>query len=456
VAVRSVSGAGLDARATVLQRAVAARGAVVLALALPLVFLHVDYQPGVTVHAGSTDAHVYLSDLAVLAVGLVAFVAGLRHGFAPLRRGLAAWIAGGALVALVLAATLYPLALDETYHWRTHLVTAGKFAEYALLALAVPLLVRSRRELELVLLALIAWSAAATVVGVAQFFGANLAGGWPAGRRQPSFLGHHDFAALSGVALAVALVHLALRRRLVPTAAAATAGVAGGLGLIASGSTAAAIGLAASLVVAAAVAARRHSLTPRRLLALAAIGAVVAAGVVALRGNDFDQFLRFLGVRREEASTEQNVQTYVHHTLLAYIGWRIFLDHPVLGAGWQASGKEPSVYGPQLAAAHREFPDAAPLSFPSPSRPYGVQNAYVQALADLGVVGLVLFLATFGTALVLALRGPPALGLLAALWLVLAMGIWSAVGLVAGIPLDGLTWLGVGLAGAAAAANEPD
>src|SRR5207244_3357890 len=55
-----------------------------------------------------------------------------------------------------------------------------------------------------------------------------------------------------------------------------------------------------------------------------------------------------------------------------------------------------------------------------------------------------------------ALRGPPALGLLAALWLILAMGIWSAVGLVAGIPLDALTWLGVGLAAAAgAAAHEP-
>src|SRR5262249_54491648 len=81
VAVRSVSGGGLEARGTVLQRAVAAPGAVVLALALPLVFLHVDYQPGVTVHAGSTDAHVYLSDLAVLAVGLAALVAGLRHGF---------------------------------------------------------------------------------------------------------------------------------------------------------------------------------------------------------------------------------------------------------------------------------------------------------------------------------------------------------------------------------------
>jgi hypothetical protein len=32
-----------------------------------------------------------------------------------------------------------------------------------------------------------------------------------------------------------------------------------------------------------------------------------------------------------------------------------------------------------------------------------------------------------------------------------AMGVWGAQGLVAGIPLDAATWLGIGLAGVAAA-----
>jgi hypothetical protein len=31
-----------------------------------------------------------------------------------------------------------------------------------------------------------------------------------------------------------------------------------------------------------------------------------------------------------------------------------------------------------------------------------------------------------------------------------AMGVWTALGLVAGLPLDGLTWLALGLAVAAA------
>jgi O-antigen ligase len=451
VAVRSLSAA----RAAALEGPAVSAGAAALAVALPLVFLHVDYQPGFTVSAGSTEAHLYLSDFAVLATGLAALAAGLRRGFSPLRAGRPIWLAGGALVFLVLAACLYPLALDETYRWRTHLVTAGKFAEYVLLALAVPLLVRSRRDLQAVLVALIAWSAAATVVGVAQFFGADLAGPWPAGRRQPSFLGHHDFAALSSAALGVAVATVALRRRIVPPAVAAVAAVAGALGIVVSGSTAAAIGLAAGLAAAALVSAALRRLSVRRLAVLAAIGGLVAAGVVTLRGNDYDQFLRFLGVRKEEAATRENVQTYVHHTLLSYIGWRIFLDHPVLGAGWQASGKEPSVYLRYLPAAHREFPDAAPLSFPSRERQYGVQNGYVQALADLGAVGFVLLVGTFLTGLAIALRaalrGPPE-GLLAVFWLLAAMGIWSAVGLVAGIPLDGLTWLALGLAATAAGA----
>ena len=37
------------------------------------------------------------------------------------------------------------------------------------------------------------------------------------------------------------------------------------------------------------------------------------------------------------------------------------------------------------------------------------------------------------------------------LWLLVAGGAWNGLGLVAGIPLDALTWLGVGLVGAAAA-----
>ncbi len=442
-------------------RSLASLGPLVLALALPPLFVHVDYQPGVGFHAGSTEVHVFLSDFAVLAAGLAALAAGLRGGFAPLRRGVPVWLAAAGLLVLIAAATFYPLLRDGSYSWRTHLVTAGKFGEYAVLALAVPLLVRGRRDLSLLLLSLTAISVAATTVGVAQFFGWGWSGAWPAGRRQPSFVGHHDFAALSAVSLGIAVAAIAVPGWRINRLLAVVAGLAGTIGLVVSGSTAGAAGLAAGAAGAVVVARGRGWVSGVRVAGLAAVVAVVAGGVVALRGNDFDQFIRFLGVRRETASSRQNVQTYAQHTLLAYIGWRIFLDHPALGAGWQASGKEPSVYGRYLAAAHREFPEVSPLAFPSPQRQYGVQNAFVQALADLGVVGFLLLVGVFATGLVLAARTAlrataeaAGAAVTAGVWLLGAAGALSAIGLVAGIPTDAVLWLALGLV-AAVPLDEP-
>jgi hypothetical protein len=73
-------------------------------------------------------------------------------------------------------------------------------------------------------------------------------------------------------------------------------------------------------------------------------------------------------------------------------------------------------------------------------------------LADLGVVGLLLLVALLLAAGALAaraaLRAPPLTAFVVTLglfWLLLALGLWSALGLVAGVPLDALTWLALGL-----------
>ena len=436
----------------------AAPGGLAVAVALPPLFLHVDHQPGTTLHLGSAGVHIALSDVCVVALALAALAAGLRRGFGPLRAGKPVWIAGAALLVMVGSATLYGRAVHSDYRLATHAVTAAKFAEYALLALAVPLLVRSSRDLATLLRGLTAWSAAATVVALMQFFGADVAAAWPAGRRQPSFLGHHDFAALSGATLALALAAIALGRawpfgRALPIAA----GLAGGIGLVLSGSSAGAIGATVAALLAALAVRFRGGITLRRVAGLAAVVGSVSVGVVVLRGHDFDQFVRWLGIRPAEKTTSRDVQSYAQRTVLLYIGWRIFLDHPAVGVGWQASSQHSS-YAPFLADAHREFPGTAAKAFPGPGHEYGVQNAYVQALADLGVVGFLIlasFLATvLSVAARTAVRGPPdasAEAIVGLLWLVVAAGVWTALGLVAGIPLDALLWLAVGLTVAAAA-----
>jgi O-antigen ligase len=433
---------------------------VVLAAALPILFLHVDYQPGFTVSTGGANEHVVLSDLVLLVVGVTALVSGLRRGFAPLRAGWPIWIAGGVFLLDVAAASVYPKLWASGYEASTHAVTAAKFAEYGLLALAVPLLVRTRRDVEIIAGTLIAWSVVATTAGLAQIFGADILEAWTAGRRQPSFLGHHDFASLSGAVLAIGLVALALRpvwRQRTPVLWLAV--VSGALGTIVSGSSAGAIGLAIGIAALALAARWRGWLDGRRALAITAIAAVTVGGVFVMRAGNINEFLRFVGVGR--AKVEQNgVQSYVQRTLLVYIGWRIFEDNPIGGAGWQASSEQ-RVYGPYLPAAHREFRGTPALAFPSPEHPWGVQNAYVQAMSDLGIVGLIAFLSLLVSAVVIlvrpALRGPPAVAvtaLVALVWLVLVAGVLSALGLVAGIPTDALLWLTLGCCVLAAGGKE--
>ena len=417
-----------------------------LALAFPILLVHIDFQPGWNTTVGSTHAHIVLSDLAVLACLVAAAAVAVRDGLAPLRHGLPAWIAIGAFLLWVCAATVYPLHGSDAYPWHDHAVTTAKYVEYALLAPAVVLLIRRTDDLMLFLVVAVASSVAASALAVVQFLGWRIAGGWPAGYRQPSFLGHHDFAALSGLALAVALAAVALPEWRIDRRLAAAGGVAGAVGLLLSGSLAGAIGLLAAGVVAAVVA--RGS--GRRVVAILGVSLAVFGGVVLFRGGDVKSFLHYVGIGKKQE--QLGVESYVQRTMLLYYGWRVFLDHPAVGAGWQATN-DPAVYGPLLPLLHRKFPNTPEQGFPSPQHPYGIQNAYVQALADLGVVGFVLFLGAILTPLALGLlrlfRGPPeADALLPVSWLLVAMGVLTAIGLVSGIPLDAVLWIAAGLCAA--------
>jgi O-antigen ligase len=250
---------------------------------------------------------------------------------------------------------------------------------------------------------------------------------------------------LSSLALGIGLAAVLLARRTVGWVGV----VSGTLGLMLAGATAGLIGVAAASVGLLYAIYRRRGLEARDFAVTGAVVALVAGGVLVLRGGDFEHFLRFLHLKGMETQTT-NIETYSHHTLLAYIGYRIWRDHPVAGAGWQAS-TDPETVDPQLPAARREFPDVAPLAFPTREHEWGVQNAYVQSAADLGVIGLLLWLAPFALALFLALRANAPPGAVATFTVLAAMGIWAGQGLVAGIPLDAVTWLGVGLAATAVA-----
>jgi O-antigen ligase len=423
----------------------------VLALAVPLLFLHTHFLPGVTVHG----AHANLADLAAVAVVLAGLWTGLREGFAPLRAGRAVWIAALVFFAVIAASLAYGAATDAPYLLGKHTVTALKLLEYALMAPAVVLILRARRDLELLFASVTVWAVAALGWGLLEFFNVVedfSVGHKRAGGREPSFLGPHDFAALSGMALSLALAAVALgpvsRRDRRWTIA---AGLAGAVGLVLSGAVAGVLGLGLAALAAGLVAWRRSGLSLARAAGLAGIVSAVLLGTLVLRSSDVSQFLKFVGIRPGASQTSLGGSSYSQRTVLAYFGLRIAAHRPLLGVGWQESAYE-DAYRPYLAAARRRFPDVAPLAFPSPAHRWGVQNLYLQAAADMGVVGVAALLALLGSGLAVgarwALRSPPAgagLALVPVLWLLMAAGIWNGLGIVAGIPLVATTWLALGL-----------
>ena len=421
-------------------------GAALLAAVTPLVLFHVDYQPGVSLGSGTTDVDILLSDVLIGVLAVVVAVRLARDGWGVLRPGLLLWALTAAFLTWIAVATVHPL-LGGDYAFGEHAVTAAKYAEYAVIALAVPVLARRGEERELLLAVVAGWGILAAAVGLAQFAGLDVFDAWAAGRRQPSFLGHHDFAALSGATFAVGASALVFQKHKLAAAAACTGGA---VGLLVSGSVAGLLGVLATLAVVGLVALRRGN-GLRTVAALAAGVAVTGLALVAFRGNDLDDFLRFTGIlSAREETTATGVETYSHRTLLAYLGLRLWADHPVVGAGWQASGEYDRIE-PYLADARARFPDVPDEAFPTPGRRYGVQNAYVQALADLGAVGGLLLAALLGAAAWLgtrrALRGSWAAAAAAGIVLV-AAAVLTAQGLVAALALDTLTWLGIGLVAA--------
>ena len=421
-------------------------GALLLAATIPLVFLHVTYQPKLAFGVAGTSVDVAMSDVAIAAVVVAALLRLHRDGLGVLRAAALPLAAAGVFLALIFASCFLPVLRNQDYALAASLVTAAKFAWYALLAPATIVLVARREEGVLLLRTLIAWSAVATTWGALQFLGVvNEFEGKRPGQREPSFLGIHDLAALSGAALTLGLIGVLLRGRPVGRRWSTGAIAVGGLGLVLSGAMAGVIGVWLATAAAVAVAYRVGRPSKRAVAVVAAVLVAVALGTSAMRATALTRFAEFLGIRQQQEQTG-GIQSYAHRTLLGYIGVRIFLDHPLTGVGWKASASD-FAYTPHLAAARRRFPSEPAQAFPSPEHRWGVQNAYIQTLADLGVVGLLALIAAFGSALVTGVRRARVtpLALVGVAWLLVASGVWLGLGLIAGIPLAALTWIAFGL-----------
>jgi O-antigen ligase len=414
-------------------------------------------------HVSGGPVTVDIADLAVLAAVLVAAyrLRGSRRGGLPaLRRSWPLWLASGLLLADVVAGSLYPVLSDPHYRWQTHLVTAAKYGEYALLAFCVVATAGEQAAPLRLWTTIVACASLSAFVLVLQLAGVPIFDPSPAGQAEPSFIGNDQSGALGLAALAIGFLGL-LRPGGIPRRLTVAAVIAGVLGVVICGALASEVGLVLAVTALVALGLRGRELGFRKALALAGVAAICALGLLAIRGGDVYQFARYLGLARANAATHHRVQTYAQRTLMLYIGYRVWRAHPLTGAGWQ-SIRETHVYAPFLSAARRRFPDQPSEAFPSPQHTWSIDNGYLQTLSDLGLVGLVLLVALLGTALVaggkVALRGSSPqreLALVGLLWVVVVVGLWTGQPNVAGVPRDGLFWLGIG-AIIAAQATSPE
>jgi hypothetical protein len=397
-----------------------------------LLSLHRHYQPSVAFGGIDLD----LSDLAVSAVCIAALAGGGRFE-REARRGL---YAVAAFAAAAVASTAWG-AHFKGYDLHEHAISTGKWIEYMLLAPAVVLIARRQADLVPAALAAVGWSVVVSTIGVLQYLGAlGDLENTPAGRRKSSLLGYHDFSALSASVLALALVVLATGRG--PRRVAVVGATSGAVGMVIGGAFDAVLGLilAAVLILLA-----YRVRDPRRLAVVGGIVLAVFAGTIAIRSQAVADGLKFLGLKQGTGHASKHVQSYRQRALLAYIGGRIFIGHPLLGVGFDGSLDE-FAYRPYLADARAKF-DQPPEAFPSPAHRWGVQNAYVQSLSDLGAPGIVLFLSALFIPVWLALRrGARPLAVAASAIVLVTAGVWNGLGLVAGIPTDAITWIAVGAA----------
>ena len=159
--------------------------------------------------------------------------------------------------------------------------------------------------------------------------------------------------------------------------------VAGLVGLVLGKSVAAfvATGFAVALGLALASAAPAMAAQRARQTVLA----------VALAGVAVFGILSFLRPEENPSSPQFTQSSAYARIVLGTAGLEIFADHPVIGAGWRESSSPRLISDRAINLELRQlYPNTNPSFYPDVT-PTSVHDTYIQILADLGLVGFLLF-----------------------------------------------------------------
>jgi hypothetical protein len=394
----------------------------VLLVATALCLVRARDQPGLDVGLGGTTATIVPGDIALLVLLAVALASLPRRPWPWLVLG-----AAGVLCALVV--------VTGATNGTPALVASVKLAELAVLGLAAFALIRTYAGLESLVDVLLVFTLVADVVAGVEIVSNG-------GGRQASFLGEHDFAALATLPLLYGLVLVFEERR---GARAALALVAGAVGCIFGAALASLVGLYLGAAAVVVVAAMRSRLRMRPVAVTALVVAVVTAGTLMLRSGELGFVQSWFGKPAERPG--QYAASWSQRLIYAYVGGRVFLDHPLAGTGWYPR-LPPSEYVRYLPDARRRFSDQPERYFPPTDGLFIPQQGYDQVLYELGIVGAAALLAMLfgaGRAAARTARVAAPLAALPAVWLAAAIGAVAGEGLFGGTPLAALFWLVTGV-----------
>ena len=401
-----------------------------LLVTLALCLVRARDQPGVGVGLGGTTATIVPGDIALAALAVVAIIELARRGVSRSTWFALGWAA--VFCALVLA--------TGAANGAAALVSGTKLVELAALGLGTYALVRTKERFEAVVDVLLLFTLAADAVGVVRF----VSGG---GGRQASFLGEHDFAALASLPLVYGLTLVFARQR---GRRAALAIVAGSVGCILGAALASLLGLYLGAAVLAGIVALRRRLDLRGLLVTAAVLAAVTAGTVSIRSGDLGFLQSWFG--KPPSTPGQYAAGWSQRLIYAYVGGRIFFDHPVLGTGWYGD-LPPHTFARYLPDARRRFSDQPARYFPPANEDFIPQQTFDQVLYELGIAGglalLGLLVALARACVRTARRAEGSLSALPAAWLAASIGALAGEGFFGGTPLAATFWLVAGVALAA-------
>jgi hypothetical protein len=416
----------------------------VLCVALALSLVRSINQPELTVHVFGNSLTFVPADVALAALAVLCVQRLLDRRSLP-RPARAITATGTAFGAWLL--------LSSAVSGGAAFIGAAKLVEYGLLALGLILFVTRRQQLWLLFGVLVLVNAIGVVRALYDF-------AHHPGSRQGAFLGEHDLAALSTMTLAGALVTLYAPRSRGWWFAAA--GLVGTIGITLGAALAQLLGLYLAVAAILGLAALRRSVSVRAVLVTLLVTGAVTAGTLSLRSGELGFLQAWFGSKKPE-TPGQYAGSWSQRLIFAYIGGRIFVDHPVLGSGWYGL-IPPKVYARYVPDARRRFPDQPPRYFPSPPANFIPQQTYDQVLYELGIVGAALFLAmavvTVRTVVSVGRRWPghrtdEGLAYLPAAWVASLAGALAGAALFGGIPMTAIFWFTLGVAALAPSLMPP-